>query len=122
MPTLLSDLPMHLMGAIYHPEKNEVRFLFYYPNKSTPLDWQSGFGAILAVVNPDIRDAYGDAVDLTTITETVDELVGEGGIPAGIGMSKDIAQIVYYGGLGFIYSIRCTSMVYAGKVPLDEMA
>lgn len=118
---LLSDLPMHLMGATYNEEKDEVRFLFYYPNKSSLSDWQSGFGAVLLVSHPEIYNEDGDLVDLATITETVDTRTGERGIPAGIGMSKSIVQIVGYEEADFIYSIRCSSVGYVGKVPLDKM-
>lgn len=118
---LLSDLPMHLMGATYNEGKDEVRFLFYYPNKSSLSDWQSGFGAVLLVGHPEIYDGEGDLVDLATITETVDTRTGERGLPVGIGMSKTIVQIVGWGEADLIYSIRCSSVGYAGKVPLDKM-
>lgn len=118
---LRSDLPMHLMGATYNEEKDEVRFLFYYPNKSSLSDWQSGFGAVLLVGHPEIYDEEGNLVDLATITETVDTRTGERGIPAGIGMSKSVVQIVDYGEADLIYSIRCSSAGYAGKVALNKM-
>lgn len=124
MADLRSEYPMHLMAAVYDAAKQEVKFLFYYPDEDCPDDWKQGIGAVLLISHPTIR-VPGDqddpeyTIDLAKLPEYTDKLTGDRGIPCGIGFSKSDCQIVDYDGPEWMFHITAQSYGYCGNVKFD---
>lgn len=124
--TLRDDLPMALMGAEYIPEKQEVRFLFFYPTEENMEDWKKGLGAVLLCSDPQVwvpgdQDKPEYQLSLSELRDYTDKLTGERGIPCGIGMSKNEVQIVDYDGPEWQFKILTRSIAYSGMVELSTI-
>lgn len=124
--TLRSDLPMHLMGALYKEGEEAVKFLFYYPDANNPSDWRKGRGCALLLHKPRIwvpgdQDEPEYELDLNALKDYTDKLTGDAGVACGIGISKTDVQIVDYNGPEWMFHIVTRSLAYSGVIDLESM-